>query len=371
MNKILKIIIKLFNVSLRFIVFLPIIIIISIISTSLFNIFFQNKHYKLKEDINEEDTKEIKDKWLSSANKYNVIEEYKNTYLETLEYFSRFEKEVIFDKEKNNPQYKNIQYIFHIISLAKEAIKHLEEVTADDKKVAYFESNKNSSIDDLIQHYINKLEAKNEDKISTKAARNEIRLRKFIIKLKKHNTLFMNFYLMLFTIYPISNLNIKKEDKDYIEALEDIYEFVRIGHATRSQIHKSVAIQIYKLYEDNISKINLPEYTTDTELKNQIGKLIDFIFQTEKPYKNFNNIEQEGYVKNIVYTFPVFECDNYLSKRQVRRFKFYFSTKNSLVPKYIPKFIRKVALDKTLKEPLSFYQKSVFVTLFGLFRKKI
>jgi len=346
-------------------IFLP----MKLISPYLYKLFFQNKHYKPKEDINEDETKKIKDKWQSFISKYNVQDEYQNDCIETLEYFTKFDKNIIFDTEKKNPQYINIQYIFHIISLAKEAIHHLEKVTADNKKVAYYEANSSASLDTLLEHYINKLNAKNEDKLLTRIAKNEVRLRKFIVKLKKYDTLFINFYFMLFTIYPISE-SISK-DKEDLELFQDLFEFFRIGHATKNQIYKSVAIQLYYLYKDNISKIDLSSNTTDTKLKEEIGKLINFVFHTDKVFTNFNNIKQEAYVKNIIYNFPLFECDEKLAEKQIRRFKFYFIGKNSIVPRYIPKFIRNIILNKFLKTPLSYYRTSVFITLFGWKQRKI
>lgn len=367
MNKITFIFNILKNILIWFLFFLP----MKLLFPSLYNLLFQNKHYKLKENITESDDKEIQDKWLSFIEQHNVPLEYQNDCIETLEYFTKFDKNITFDAQKEHPQFKNIQYIFHIISLAKEAIHHLEEITAEDKKIAYYESNNNASLDTLIEHYIKKLNAKNEDKLLTKFAKNEVRLRKFIVKLKKHDPLFINFYLMLYIIFPMSNFMTKEKDKEDLEIFQDLFEFFRIGHATKSQIHKSVAIQLYYLYKDNISKVDIPSNTTEEELKNQIGKLIDFTFQTEKAYKNFNNIDQEPYVKNIIYNFPLFECDKKLSEKQVRRFKFYFIGKNNLVPRYIPKIIRKLFLNKMVKTPLSYYHTTVSTTLFGLFQRKI
>lgn len=348
-------------------IFLP----TKVISPYLYKLLFQNKYYKQKENLSEEEDKEIKDKWLSFMHQYNVLQEYQVECTETLEYFAKLDKNILFDAEKNNPQYIHIQHVFHIISLAKEALEHLKEVTADEKKIAYYEENKKRSLDDLIELYIQKLNAKNEHKLSTNASKNEVRLKKYLVKLKKHDTLFINFYLMLYTVVPMENIMTKEKDKEDLELFKDLFEFFRIGHATSNQIYKSVVIQLYNLYKANISQIDLPSNTTDTKLKEEIGKLINYLFQTDKPFSNFNNIEQEAYVKNVIYNFPLFECDERLSKKQVRRFKFYFIGKNKLVPKYIPKFIRKLFLNKMLKTPLSNYQTMVSITLFGLFQKKI
>ncbi|WP_304542898.1 hypothetical protein [Sulfurimonas microaerophilic] len=364
---------KYINIIIKFIIWFPIIMLVFIFSSKLFELLFQNKHYKLKEDLTSEDGESIREEWQNFLQKYTVQEDYQEECIKTLEYFSSFDKIVIFDSEKQNPQFVGIKYIFHILSLAHEALQHLEQVTAQDKKISYYESNKNASLDSLIDHYIKKLESKNEDKLLTKIARNEVRLRKFIVKLKKHDTLFINFYLMLYALLPMEDYfpKKKKKDKEDLKLFQDLFEFFRIGHATSNQIYKSVAIQIYSLYKHNISKADLSTKTTDTKLKEEIGKLIDYTFNTEKPYQNFTGIVQEAYVKNIIYNFPLFECDSKLTNKQIHRFKFYFLGKNSLVPKYIPKFMRKYFLNKFLDTPLSYYQKMVRIKLFGLVQKKI
>lgn len=367
----LKTIIKPFRILIKFIIWFPIIFISSLLFPSLFKVLFQNKHYRLVEEITDNDNSDIQNTWLTFANKFKVYDEYLDDFIESLEYFSQFDKNIMFDSQKNNPMYTKVHYILHIISLAKEAVEHLDKVTKDNKKVSYYEENKNASLDDLIKLYFDKLNAKNEHKISTIAAKNEIRLRKFMVKLKKHDPLFINFYLMFYTIYPISNFNFKEDENNTLEFVQDLYEFFQLGHATKPQIYKSVAIQIYKLYEDNISKIKSSSKTTQDELKEQIARLINLTLHTEKDYRNFNNFDQEPYIKNIVYNFPIFECDNKLAEKQTRRFKFYFIGKNMIVPKYIPKFFRKFVLNKLIKTPLSFYRSNGITSLFGLFQKKI
>lgn len=349
---------------------LPILLLIAFALPWLFKILFQNKYFKPVNEVTNEEEQNIKDSWLTYTDQFNIHDD-ENNFIETLNYFKQFDINIIYDENKNNPAYPNVYYILDLISLANEAIEHLEQVTADDKKVAYYESNAKASLDDLIKLYIDKLNATNENKLSTLVAKREMQLKKHIVKLKKHDPLFTNFYLMLFVLYPISNFKFKKDEEQYIELLQDMFEFFRIGHATKPQICKSVAIQIYKFYERNISKVDREGKTTDKELKEQIGKLIDLSLHTEKPYVNFNNIDEEPYIKNIVYNFPLFECDTKLANKQIRRFKFYFTGKNKLTPKYLPRFIRKFFLNKFVKTPYSFYGSSRFVTLFGLYQRKI
>jgi len=330
LNKFIYIIRLFINILIWPFLFLP----IKIIFPYFYKLLFQNKHYKPKEDINKDETKKIKKEWMAFLVKQDIEEKYHDECINILEYFNKFRDVAIFDKEKNNPQFSNITHIFNIISLAKEAIKHLYDVTANNKKISYYESNKKASLEELIQIYIEKLEANGKHKLLGLASKNEVKLKKFITKLKKHDLLFINFYLMLYTIYPIENLLKKKKDEEFLELSKGLFDFFRVGHATKPQINKSVAIQIYKLYGHNISKINLPQFTTKTELETNIGKLIDYTFQTDKVYKNFNKINEEAYVKNVIYNFPLFENDYKLANKQIRRFKFYFIGKNTIARTY-------------------------------------
>lgn len=347
------------------------IILLSIFSPNILRKLFQNKYYKPINEASDEEKLEVENLWIKYANEFNVEDEYQEEFIETLKYFSKFDTDIIYNSKKSNPVYRNVYLSLHTIFLAKEAIEHLNKITKDDKRVAYYESNKKASLDDLVTLYDNKLKANNEDKISTKSAKKELRIRKFIVKLKKYDTLFINFFLLFYVLNPISSFKLKKEEIEYIELLEDLFDFFRTGHATKKQIHKSVAIQLYNRYKSKISEIKLDSKTTDEKLKEYIGKLIDLTLQTDKPYTNFNKIDEEAYVKNIVYNFPVFECDNKLSEKQIRRFKFYFTRKSNLVPRYIPQFLRRWVLDKFLKTPLSFYATQASLNIFGLKQRKI
>ncbi len=359
------------SLTIRLFFLLPLLIIFGLIYPQFINLLFQNKYYRPVKESTDDEKRQIKDSWSDSAHQLHVPKEYHDDFTETLEYFSRFETNIIFDAEKSNPVYPSVYYILRQISLAQEAIKRLEQVTADEKKIAYYESNKNASLDTLIQHYLDKLDAKNEDKLSTRAAKNETRLRKYIVNLKKNDPLFINLYLALFTVYPIKDFERSNDEQDGLEFFEDLFEFFRIGHATPKQIHKSIAIEMYNIYKVHISDIDLPNKTTETELKRQIGRLIDLTMHTDSAYKNFNNIEQEPYIKNVVYDFPLFESDDRLGKRQIRRFKAYLVGKNIFIPKYIPRFLRKSVIDRFIKTPLSFYRVNAVITLFGLSQKKI
>jgi len=167
---------------IKFIFNLIIILFIYVIFPRLFHILFQNKHYKLKKYLTTEDLKNIHLDWQQHAQKFQVSADYRNEYQDVLTYFQRFDTIAIFDKNKQNPQYKNLKFVFHILDLAKEAITHLDEVTKDNKKLAYYESSKNASLNSLIEHFTKKLTAKNENKISTKQAKKEVKIKRFIAK---------------------------------------------------------------------------------------------------------------------------------------------------------------------------------------------
>ena len=87
------------------------------------------------------------------------------------------------------------------------------------------------------------------------------------------------------------------------QIFERLSNFFGIGHATKSQILKSVAIQLYEIYKD--------DFINFTELTNLIGEIIDIHFETSKPYRNFINFKKEKrFVKNVIDTFVVFDIDD-------------------------------------------------------------
>ena len=167
----------------------------------------------------------------------------------------------------------------------------------------------------------------------------------------------------MFTLYPIEKMRskISKEDMDIFEFMINVFNFYSIGHATPNQIYKSVAIQIYKYYQNDFTK---------DELEKMIGELIDLCFQTDSPYTNFNNIDQEPYIKNLVASFPLFECNNDLSLKQYTKVKRFFLAKNLLIPRWVPKFLQRFIINRYIQKPLQYYQRHAFLTFFGFMQRK-
>lgn len=272
------------------------------------------------------------------------------------------EKTYIYDIQEKEFCYFRIRYVFHIIELAKYALFELNRISKDNKTIGYYEDTKYSSINNLIKEFQAKLDARGHEQIFIKQARREIQFKRLFAKMKKHNRLFFNFYLMMFTLYPIDNMKskISKEDMDIFEFMINVFSFYSIGHATPNQIYKSVAIQIYKYYQNDFTK---------DELENIISELIDLCFQTDSPYTNFNNIDQEPYIKNLVASFPLFECNNDLSLKQYTKVKRFFLAKNLLIPRWVPKFLQRFIINRYIQKPLQYYQKHAFLTFFGFMQR--
>jgi len=206
--------------------------------------------------------------------------------------------------------------VLQILLDAQTAITKLKFIHKSDKKIAYYESSKNSSLDKLIQHFTKKLNLKGEDIISFPLARNEVKLKRFITRLKKRHPLIINFYLALSKMYDFNKINISREDKHLIKGITQMLEFFTLGHATEQQIHKSVAIQIYFIYKDKF---------THTNLTTIIGNIIDIFFETESPYSNFESFNQkEAYIKNRVDNFILFDLDDTLKAEQTTKIKYIF-----------------------------------------------
>lgn len=140
-----------------------------------------------------------------------------------------------------------------------------------------------------------------------------------------------------------------------------MFDFYRVGHATPKQIQKSVSILLFNIYKDDIKEL---------ELKDIIGKIIDYTFNTDTPYKNFNNIEQEAYIKSVVFNFPIFDSNTKLANKQNMTMKRFLLSNNEYIHELIPKFIKRFFINKYIIKPLSFYLKNDFLTFFGIMQRK-
>ncbi len=295
------------------------------------------------------------------ADKFNIIDEYKDEFFSIINKLSKYENYYSYINKDQHFCYSNIRYVFNIIELAKDAIKALENVDKDNKSIAYYENSKSSSIDNLINEYTKELNSNNYKKRYLKQSINEIKLKRILTRMKnKNHRLFFNFYLTIFSIYPIKYLKMPKEDQDIFNLIKDFIDFLSLGYATKKQIHKSVAIQIYYLYKN--------KFNNEKDLFDLIGNLIDLCFQTDKPYKNFNHIDKEPYIKNLVLKFPVFECNSFYTLKQQEKVRKIFMHKTIFaLPKFFPHFLKQYFVNKFIQKPIKFYQDNTFITFFGIF----
>lgn len=297
------------------------------------------------------------------ADDFQIDEEHQERFFKLIQKFAKVEQTYVYDILEKEYCYLRIRYIFHIIQLAQYALVALAQVTKDNKKVCYYENKKYSSIEELIEELQNKLDAKGHDQIHIKEARREVQIRRLLAKMKKYNRLFFNFYLTIFTLFPIENMRSKISQKymDIFNLMIALFDFYSVGHATPNQIYKSVAIQLYKYYLNDFTK---------EDLEKMIGELIELCFHLDKEYTNFNQIDQEPYIKNLIGYFPLFECDNNQAKEQFVKVKRYFFAKNLILPRFFPASIRQWTVTKYIQKPLPYYQKYALLTFFGFMQKK-
>lgn len=274
------------------------------------------------------------------------------------------QKETIYLKNINTNElkYQNISYIFNIIDSAKEAIEQLKKVSKDERKVAYYEKGKNSNLDKLVEEYTKMLKEQGYKNLFLTASKREVKLKRLIAKLKKNKSLFFNYYLLFYVTNPIDNFKFKKEEKEQFELVKNLFEFYRVGHATNPQIYKSIAIQIYELYKNQFE---------EKELQEIISTLITSCFDLDKTYTNFNEIgKQKVYVKNVVYNFPLFECDTKESNKQNQEVIRFFSYSNRIFPRFFPKIFKKKILHYYLDDACHFYHMMDSLNFFGFVPKK-
>ncbi len=253
--------------------------------------------------------------------------------------------------------------MFNIISSAKVAISELKKVSKDERRIAYYENNKNSTLDNLVNEYTQMLKEQGYKKLYNLASKREIKFKRLLAKMKRYKSSFFNFYLLIFSLNDIDKLTKKEEDKNLIELLLNLFEFYRVGHATEPQIYKSIAIQIFSIYENEFTEKELQE--------DIISPIITSCFDLDKNYSNFNNIGiQEVYIKNLVYNFPLFECNTKVANEQKKEiFRFFNSTKN-LFPRIFPKFLRRKFVNYYLQDLLDFYYIMDSLNFFGFVPKK-
>ena len=280
----------------------------------LFDILLQNNHTYTRED--KDDLVELMNNSISF--KYFCINSFENqhTLLENLLDLANVEKFYIKNKNTSKKILPEFSLVLQILLDAKNAIEKLENIHKSDKKIAYYESSKNANLDDLITHFTKRLHLKGEDEMSFEFTKQEVKIKRFVTRLKKRHTLFLNYYLSILKMFDLNKIKVSKDDSSFLKGIVKMIEFFTLGHAQEKQIHKSVAIQIYFIYKNKLSH---------TELIEIIGNIIDIVFETETPYKNFQSFNQEQvYIKNRVDNFILFEIDDTLNKAQTEKMNDFF-----------------------------------------------
>lgn len=226
-----------------------------------------------------------------------------------LKKFSSFENEYRLMENKIRVYEKTFLSAL-ILYQGRQAIDFLNEIDAKNKRVAYYESNKKSSLDDLIDHWNKKLAGENENKISHPMARRELKVRRMLAVIKKNRPQHINFFLLHYAeMKDDEYLNTELESGNIKDVITDILNFFEVGYATEDMICKSIAIQIFELFKNDIPI---------GELKETISHLLFYSFGKE--YKNFTNFnKKEVYLKNVVGDFAILDFDNEETLKQKNR----------------------------------------------------
>lgn len=283
--------------------------------------------------------------------------ENKDELLDNFIKLANTEKFCIKNKNRAEKILPEFSLVLQILTDAKDAIEKLKLIHRSDKKIAYYESSKNANLDKLIQHFTKKLSLKGEDEISFELARKEVKLKRFITRLKKRHPLFINYQLALFKIYDFNKIIISKEDKQFLNGASKMIEFFTLGHATEQQIYKSVAIQIYFIFKNKL---------THTELTEIIGNIIDTVFETELPYKNFEAFNQENaYIKNRVGNFILFELNDDMRTKQTKKIHTYIERNILSQSIYLRLPITKIIIHKMIYNPIHYMLYMEQIKTFG------
>jgi hypothetical protein len=147
----------------KIIINIPMLIFTYIVFTIL-NLFYpiyklllnKYKQYQIK-NITDEHKVFIDNCFNDFANKFDIEDIYKDKFIELLHQLSKYE--IYYVEQINNNQYcyLDIRYILNIIELAKDSIVESNKVDTNNRKASYYENTKYSSMDNLIQEYLNKL----------------------------------------------------------------------------------------------------------------------------------------------------------------------------------------------------------------------
>lgn len=247
-----------------------------------------------------------------------------------------------------------------ILSQGRNALDLVSDVNGKDKRISYYESKKNGTLDDLIFLWTKRLEGENENKVSHPQARREIEVRKLLAMMKKNHPQHINFYLLHFAeVRNDEYFKTELEKENAYDVVSDILDFFEVGHATPDMIYKSIALQIFELFKNDIPI---------GELKEIIGHLLYYSFAKE--YKNFTDFNRKGtYIKNVVGEFAIFDFDDDKTIKQKSRIGKLFikDIKGSLPfanhPMYVPYF------DLIISDPLKYRISRLQSKYFGFLPK--
>lgn len=247
-----------------------------------------------------------------------------------------------------------------ILSQGRNALDLLSDVNGKNKRISYYESKKNGTLDDLIELWTKRLEGENEHKVSHPQARREIEVRKLLAMMKKNHPQHINFYLLHFAEVRNDEFFQSELKKAKVhDVISDILDFFEVGHATPDMIYKSIALQIFELFKNDIPL---------GELKEIISHLLHYSFGKE--YKNFTDFNRKGtYIKNVIGEFAVFDFDDEKIIKQKSRIGKLFikDIKGSLSfanhPMFVPYF------DLIISDPLKYRISRLQSKYFGFLPK--
>lgn len=247
-----------------------------------------------------------------------------------------------------------------VLSQARKALDMLAEINKDNKKIAYYENNKNSSLDKLIKHWSSMLDGKNENKLSHLQSRREIEARRMLAQMKKRHPDHINFYLLLFADIRNDEFFQSELKSDRLDqVINDILDFFEVGHATPDMIYKSLALQIYELYKGVIPS---------KELKEIIANIIDYSFGKE--YQNFLDFDKKTiFLKNVVGDFGIFDLDDLQNQRYKNRIAKIFIKSMMKSNRFLKHSMYHQFFENMRSNPLYFRHLRLYTKYFGFLPK--